>query len=103
MVPRFLIAAVGGSLITSAMLLGMNHFAQALQVRDPTQYFQVADFFAGPANRRPTRPAAPDLPPERPQIQYSKPEDLGVSIPTPALEDERVSPPPLIPEPRTQR
>lgn len=103
MVPRFLIAAIGGSLITSAMLLGMNHFAQALKAQDPTQYFQVADFFAAPADRRPVRPAAPELPPERPQIHHSLPQDLNVSIPGPALDDERIAPPPLIPEPRTDR
>ena len=99
MIVRYVMAAIGGSLITVAMLLGMNQIAQKFQERDPTRYFSIVDFVALPKDRRPTRPPAPSMPPERPQIEVHLPRGSTLPVQVPSVDDARVVPPPLIPEP----
>lgn len=99
MVPRLLIAIVGGGLITSAMLIGMSQFAQRFKERDATEYFQISSFMPAPEGGRPARPPAPATPPDRPRVEYRQPQrDTQVPVPTPAVEPERLSPPPLVAE-----
>ena len=98
MIVRYLTAAVGGSLITIAMLLGMNQVAEKFKERDPTRYFGVVDFVALPEGRRPTPPPAPTIPPERPRIDVRGSGDPSLPVHMPNVDRERVTPPPLIPE-----
>jgi len=99
MVQRLLIAVAGASLITSAMLLGMNEVAQHLKERDPTQYFQISSFTPAPESRRPKPPPAPAVPPERPWLDHAQPRDTRVPVTAPSVDPERLAAPPLVPEP----
>ncbi|MFO7286175.1 MAG: hypothetical protein LOD94_00685 [Gammaproteobacteria bacterium] len=99
MIPRYLVAFVGASLITSAMLLGMNEVARRLKERDPTQYFQISSFIPAPEDRRPRRPPAPQARPELPQIEYATPLDADVPLSVPTVDPDRLASPPLVPEP----
>lgn len=103
MIVRYVTAAIGGSLITVAMLLGMNEVAQKFKERDPTRYFSVVDFVALPQDRRPVRPPPPAMPPERPQIDVRTPGSSPLPLQMPTIDDDRVAPPPLIPEPDPER
>jgi len=99
MIPRYLAAFVGASLVTSAMLLGMNEVARRLKDRGPTQYFRISSFVPAPESRRPVRPPAPQTRPELPQIEYTTPRDAGVPLSAPTVDPERLAAPPLVPEP----
>jgi len=99
MIVRYVTAGIGASLITAAMLLGMNGIAQKFKERDPTRYFGIADFVSLPDDGRPRRPRAPATPPERPQIDVRAPGSTDLPLHIPSVDQERVAPPPLIPEP----
>lgn len=99
MIVRYVTAAIGGSLITVAMLLGMNEVAQKFKERDPTRYFGIVDFVALPESRRPTPPPAPAVPPERPRVEVRTSTATSLPLQIPRVDQERVIPPPLIPEP----
>ncbi|HEX6992589.1 MAG TPA: hypothetical protein VF339_00425 [Gammaproteobacteria bacterium] len=101
MIVRYITAAIGGGLITVAMLLGMNEVAQKFKERDPTRYFGIVDFVALPEDRRPARPPAPATPPERPRIDVQTPGSTALPLHMPSVDPDpdRVAPPPLIPEP----
>lgn len=98
MIARFIIAAVGGGIITTGMLLGMNQFAQQFKEQDPTRYFSVTDFVALPEPRKPRPPQAPMLPPDRPQIDVRVTDDSRLPVRLPSVDSERLTPPPLVPE-----
>ncbi len=92
---------MGASLITGAMLVGMNQIAEKFKERAPNTYFGITDFVALPRDRRPTPPPAPAIPPERPQIDIRVPRDPGVPgvpVSIPSVPTDRVAPPPLVPE-----
>jgi len=101
MVPRLLIAFAGASLITSAMLLGMNRIAQSLKERDPIQYFQISAFTPAPESRRPKPIPPPAVPPELPRIDFREPRDTRVPVAVPSIDPEGLAAPPLVPEPST--
>ena len=98
MIGRYLAATIGGSVITLAMLLGMNEIAEQFKERDPTRYFSVVDFVALPKDRRPSPPPVPAVPPERPRIDV-RTQNTRLPVQIPSVDQERVSPPPLIPDP----
>src|SRR5690606_22016792 len=99
MIARYVMATIGGCLITLALLLGTNQIAQTCNERDPTRYCGTTEFVALPDGRRPTAPPAPAMPPPRPRldVRSSGTPDLPVQIPR--VDQDRVAPPPLIPEP----
>ena len=98
MIARYVTAAVGASLITGAMLVGMNQVAQKFKERAPTKYFGITDFVALPRDGRPRPPPAPAIPPERPQIDIRVRGDTGLPVSIPSVLPDRVAPPPLVPE-----
>ena len=67
MIGRYLVAVIGGTVITVGMLLAMNQVALKFKDRDATRYFGITDFVAlPPGSRRPQPPPAPTMPPSRP-------------------------------------
>jgi len=98
MIGRYLAATIGGSVITVAMLLGMNEIAEQFKERDATRYFGIVDFVALPKDRRPTPPPAPAIPPERPRIDV-RTQGTRLPVQIPSVDHERVAPPPLVPDP----
>lgn len=98
MIGRYIVATIGGSLVTLALLLAMNQVALKFQERDSTLYFGISDFVALPQSRRPQPPPAPAVPPDRPQIDIQRPGDTRLPVRMPSVDDTRVTPPPLIPE-----
>jgi hypothetical protein len=102
MIPRIIAATIGGGLITTAMLLGMNQFTERFKEQDPIRYFTITDFIAAPPGRRPTPPPAPAAPPDRPQIEYRQPVGTRLPVESPAVEADRLQPPPLVPESRRE-
>jgi hypothetical protein len=100
MIGRYIAAAVGGTVITLAMLLAMNQVALKFKDRDPTRYFGIVDFVALPeGSRRPQPPPAPTQPPARPQIDIQRSGGGNLPVSMPRVDEDRVAPPPLIPEP----
>ncbi len=99
MLPRLLISVAGASVITSAMLLGMNQIAQRFKERDPMQYFQISSFTPAPESRRPKPLPPPAVPPELPQIDYSDRRGARVPLSAPSVDPDRLAAPPLVPEP----
>jgi len=99
MIVRYITATIGGCLITFAMLLGMHGIAEKFKERDATRYFGIVDFVALPESRRPSPPPAPAIPPERPRIDVRTPTATSLPVQLPSVDQQRVTPPPLIPEP----
>ena len=52
MLSRFLVALVGGIVITVAILLGMTEITKRFRDRDPTRYFRITDVIPAPDGRR---------------------------------------------------
>jgi hypothetical protein len=61
---RFLLAIVGGILITGTILIGMSQFSAMLRERGTGRYFLI-DMIPAPERGRPTRPGTAALPPTR--------------------------------------
>lgn len=99
MIARYLTALAGASVITIAILLGMNQVAKKFEERDAMRYFGITDFVALPESRRPEPPPPPAVPPDRPQIDVRPSGDSTLPVRIPSVDTDRVAPPPLIPSP----
>src|SRR5690606_41557075 len=94
MVARIVVSVVGGSVITVAMLLGMNEVTKHFKDRDPTQYFVITDFIPGPERRVPTPLPAPAPLPERAQINLNDTHAPRPPAERPQIVEQRLPPPP---------
>ncbi len=77
MIPRLLLAALGGMVITIGLLLFMDDVTNRYLLRDPTQYFRITDYFPAPDRGRllPDLPVVPENAPDRPQFEVPPEED----------------------------
>lgn len=87
---RLGIALVGAFAVTVGLLLSMNEVAERVRQRDPTKYFRITDVIVLPGSKRPERPPAPALPPQRTRAdsRLGVAPDFGVSIPSAPRPDE---------------
>ncbi len=94
---RFVIAAVGGILITATILIGMSQFAAMFRERGADQFFLI-DIIDAPDRGRPDRPGPAVVSPRR-EVDRLNNEGAGLSLeplaePNPAL---AVDPAPTLP------
>jgi hypothetical protein len=68
---RYAIAFIGAASITIAMLLFMNDLVNRFILRDPVQYFAIANFFPAPDRGRqlPDAPPSPLAAPIAPELE----------------------------------
>lgn len=94
MIGRVLLALLGASVITGALLLGMDSVTSLFRERDTGRYFRITDILPRQAPERPTRPepvlSGPDLPDAEPTAP-----DTRIRLEAPA-EPEPVVPSRLI-------
>lgn len=101
---RFLIAAIGAAAITLGLFYGMSEVAQLFTRRSPDFYYRVMDFIPGPDGPQRPRLVLPEIPPDRPQLEFEPgaavklettpqfSDDPGVAAPAPRLEEPTVEP-----------
>ena len=68
---RYAIAFVGATSITIALLLFMNDLVNRFILREPVQYFAIANFFPAPdrGRRLPDAPTSPLAAPDAPELE----------------------------------
>jgi hypothetical protein len=86
MIVRLLVAIFGAAAITIGLFLFMNDVANRFVLRDPTQYFAIADFIRAPDRGRqlPEVPVIPEATPDRPQLELDE-EELLSAEPVPVV------------------
>ena len=79
-VVRYTIAFIGAAAITIAMLLFMNDLVNRFILRDPVQYFSIANFFPAPDRGRqlPDAPLSPAAAPNAPELEDEILDDVVV-------------------------
>lgn len=99
---RLVIAFIGGTAVTIALLLLMNEATKHFKDRDPTRYFGIVDFIPAPEGGLPRPPPAPRAQPERAQLPYDRSGDAALPLDRPSVQDEqpeRAVPVPVDPGP----
>jgi hypothetical protein len=89
---RYLSATIGAAAITIALLMMMNRYATHLAIRDPIQYFGIADFIPSPDARRPRRPPAPQPRPDLPRPDRLTTVEIEVPTESAPAEDAAAEP-----------
>ena len=89
---RYAIAFIGAASITIAMLLFMNDLVNRFILREPVQYFAIANFFPAPDRGRqlPDAPPSPLAAPNAPELEDEIVD--GVVVDAPLVETDSTQP-----------
>jgi len=89
---RYAIAFIGAASITIAMLLFMNDLVNRFILREPVQYFAIANFFPAPDRGRqlPVAPPRPLAAPNAPELEDEIVD--GVVVDAPLVETDSTQP-----------
>ncbi len=101
MIVRYLIAALGGLIITIGLLVFMRGLTERYVVDDPIRYFQIMDVFIGPdrGRQRVRPPSDPRLAPDVPDLEFDPLEERPALDPQETLDlDPQIIQPPVVPE-----
>ena len=94
MIPRLLIAVIGGLAITIGLLMFMDDVTNRYLLRDSTRYFRITDYIRAPDSGRqlPDIPVVPEDSPDRPQFDYPQDDEQPVDETPPWERPEEAQP-----------
>ncbi|MDH3421169.1 MAG: hypothetical protein OEQ25_12960 [Gammaproteobacteria bacterium] len=101
MIVRYLIALIGGLIITIGLLVFMSGMTERYVMDDPIRYFQIMDVFIGPdrGRQRVRPPSDPRLAPDVPDLEFDPLEERPVLDPEESLNlDPQIIQPAVVPE-----